>query len=191
MTMRKFSKQLVLGESTVLLSFETATEEFGEALSEWQRFKEHESYKKEEPQPKITHEESTADTGSQVLDMYICERCGRWFDWLIERHFMPGDGSRRCPQCSTEFVRKMRNGDLEELVARKKLMIGCYNCGIPVEQDTPKLPPEGVHVLCKDCVVSQPLAIGNVLHLTDKGPCSCGGMDGKHKYPCPLWHGIQ
>ena len=50
----------------------------------------------------------------QVGAFYQCERCSQVFDWDRTRHWPNGtarDGSRICPHCGTEFVRKFRESD--------------------------------------------------------------------------------
>ncbi len=56
----------------------------------------------------------------QVCNYYICEKCNHVFDWNNTQKLPNGtakDGSRICPCCGTEFVRKFRESDLKVILA--------------------------------------------------------------------------
>jgi DNA-directed RNA polymerase subunit RPC12/RpoP len=65
----------------------------------------------------------------QIDQLYKCEKCGCAFDWHPDRRLpdsMASDGTRRCPSCKTEFVRKYRQSDWE---AQKGTVMKCDVCG--------------------------------------------------------------
>ena len=55
-----------------------------------------------------------------LIGVDVCERCDHVFNWAQTRHRPNGtaaDGSRVCPRCQTEFVRKFRESDLDRVLA--------------------------------------------------------------------------
>jgi DNA-directed RNA polymerase subunit RPC12/RpoP len=53
----------------------------------------------------------------QMGSLYVCEKCGHVFDSNEARRSgrTANDGSRVCPECGTEFVRKFRESDREQV----------------------------------------------------------------------------
>jgi len=55
-----------------------------------------------------------AQNDPQIGSFYICEKCEHIFNWNLTRNLCNGvaeDGTRICPRCGTEFVRKFRESD--------------------------------------------------------------------------------
>jgi len=55
----------------------------------------------------------------QVAKYFICEKCNHIFNWDRTSQLRRGkasDGSRICPRCGTEYVRKFRETDLDAIL---------------------------------------------------------------------------